>query len=186
LLKQISNLDVLWRLRLLLLAFPGAEVVLDVTEIFENVDSHRFVAAASLEASEVLRYKASAYAPTVVLTEGKTDTEFLKAGLAVLYPHLTDLIRFLDYDRRPEGGVGALLHNVRAFSAAGIWNRIVAIFDNDTAAADALRHVDMTNFPSGVKILQYPSLKLAENYPTLGPQLPTRPAVRFRGLTLMV
>ncbi len=64
----------------------------------------------------------------VVLTEGKTDAEFLAAALPVLYPHLTDLVRFLDYARRPEGGVGALLHTVRAFAAAGIANRVVALW----------------------------------------------------------
>jgi hypothetical protein len=40
----------------------------------------------------------------IVLTEGKTDAEFLGAALTLLYPHLTDLVRFLDYERRPEGG----------------------------------------------------------------------------------
>ena len=39
----------------------------------------------------------------VVLTEGRTDAEFLAAALAVLYPHLTDLVRFLDYERRRDG-----------------------------------------------------------------------------------
>lgn len=171
LLRQINDLDVLWRLRLILLALPEAEVVLDITEISDVRGIERLPLWGSLDAAGVLKYKASAYAPTVVLTEGKTDSEFLTAALAILYPHLTDLIRFLDYDRRPEGGVGALVQNIRAFSSAGIWNRIVAVFDNDTAAADALRHVDRKSFAPGIEILCYPHLELAEEYPTLGPPI---------------
>ena len=87
----------------------------------------------------------------------------------VLYPHLTDLIRFLDYDYRPEGGVGALVHMVRAFTAAGIVNRVVAVFDNDTAAADGLRRLEIGTLPSHIRVIQYPSIDLASNYPTLGP-----------------
>jgi hypothetical protein len=38
----------------------------------------------------------SAHAPLIVLTEGTTDAEFRRMAFAVLYPHLTDLVRFLD------------------------------------------------------------------------------------------
>jgi hypothetical protein len=153
---------------LILLAFSEAEVVLDITEILDVRGNERLPAWGSLDAAGVLKYKASAYAPTVVLTEGKTDAEFLEAAL-ILYPHLTDLIRFLDYERRPEGGVGALVQNIRAFSSAGIWNRIVAVFDNDTAAADAMRLVGEGSFAPGIEVMRYPHLELAEKYPTLGP-----------------
>lgn len=169
LLRQIHSLDILWRLRLILLAFSEAEVVLDITEILDVRGNERLPAWGSLDAAGVLKYKASAYAPTVVLTEGKTDAEFLEAALNILYPHLTDLIRFLDYERRPEGGVGALVQNIRAFSSAGIWNRIVAVFDNDTAAADAMRLVGEGSFAPGIEVMRYPHLELAEKYPTLGP-----------------
>jgi hypothetical protein len=163
LLQQVAGLDFLWRLRAILLAFPEAEVVLDVTETGER------------GAAKTLNYKASAYAPIIVLTEGKTDTEFLKAALAILYPHLTDLIRFLDYERKPEGGAGALANNIRAFAAAGIVNRMIAIFDNDTAAAEALSRVDASSFAPGIQILRYPNLKLAESYPTVGPPTANSP-----------
>jgi hypothetical protein len=78
------------------------------------------------------RDNAACHAPVVVLTEGVTDAEFLSSALAVLYPHLTDLVRFLDYDRKPEGSASAVLRAARAFDAAGIANPVVAVFDNDT------------------------------------------------------
>src|SRR5262249_6936150 len=58
---------------------------------------------------------------------------------------------------------------VRAFAAAGIVNRVVAIFDNDTAAADGLRVIEQASFPAQIQIIRYPTLDLAKEYPTLGP-----------------
>jgi hypothetical protein len=84
-------------------------------------------------------------------------------------PYLTDLTRFLDYERRPGGGAGPLAGMVRAFAAAGIANRVVAVFDNDTAAAAALRSLRKLELPSQIKVIQYPDLSLAQAYPVLCP-----------------
>jgi len=157
-------------LRAVLMAFPNAEVTLDVTDLERSEDREdcRLISMASDSAARTRR-AAAVNGPIVVLTEGRTDAEFLTAGLNVLYPHLTDLIRFLDYDYRPEGGVGALVHMVRAFTAAGIVNRVVAVFDNDTAAADGLRRLEIGKLPSHIRVIQYPPIDLASSYPTLGP-----------------
>ena len=167
-------------LRAVLMVFPDAEVTLDLTELdltelnltelnlAEAVNDQPLPWMAS-DSVTVIRRAAAVNAPVVVLTEGRTDAEFLAAGLKILYPHLTDLIRFLDYDYRPEGGVGALVRMVRAFTAAGIVNRVVAIFDNDTAAADALRSLELSKLPDHIRVLCYPPIDLASNYPTLGP-----------------
>jgi hypothetical protein len=168
LLDILTYMDERFALRLVLLAFPHDEVVLDVTDIEEGgwvTDVGRIASDAALSITGM----AGMHAPVVVLTEGRTDAEFLRAGLRVLYPHLTDLIRFLDYEGRPEGGVGALVRMIRAFAAAGIVNRVIAIFDNDTAASDVLRTLDMSKVPDQIKVVRYPYLKLAESYPTLGP-----------------
>src|SRR5262249_8934669 len=101
--------------------------------------------------------------------EGTTDTEFLSAALAVLQPHVTDLVRFLDYERKPEGGAVAVLRTVRAFDAAGIANRVVAVLDNDTAAADALRGYRPTGPSDRSRVIQDPPIEIARQYPTLGP-----------------
>jgi hypothetical protein len=145
LLEQLDSDEDNWAeryvLRAVLMAFPGAEVILDLTELelsgYLGSDGLQSMAS---DSAESIRRAAAVGAPVVVLTEGRTDAEFLTAGLKILYPHLTDLIRFLDYDFRPEGGVGALVHLVRAFTAAGIVNCVVAVFDNDTAAADGLKN----------------------------------------------
>ena len=140
-------------------------------EALEDIDS---LCSAALEA---IRLAASVNAPLVVLAEGSTDIEFLSAGLRLLYPHLTDLVRFMDFGQRPNGGAGALVNAVKSFAAAGIANRVVALFDNDAAAADALRPWDRSRLPANIRVCQYPRFNLAASYPTLGaPPAPARVA----------
>ena len=106
----------------------------------------------------------------IVLTEGAIDKQFLERSLALLYPHLKDYFHFLDFKGyRVEGGAGALANMVKAFAAAGIMNRVIALFDNDTAAEAALRPLSSISLPKNIVIRQYPDIPLAESYPTIGP-----------------
>ncbi|QLH19305.1 hypothetical protein [Streptomyces sp. Rer75] len=154
-------------LRAALLALPDAEVVMYVEESEGDPDAE-LLQLCSL-ARDALHSMAMEHAPLVVLTEGSTDVAILKPALELLYPHLTDLVRFMDYGTRPQGGAGGLVTTVRAFAAAGIANPVIALFDNDTAASEALRPLDRGTLPRNIKILQYPPLSLASSYPTLGP-----------------
>ncbi|GIM89836.1 hypothetical protein [Paractinoplanes toevensis] len=160
--------DPLLETRLVVAAFPRAKVAVDVTTAYwawvgDDDGPH---AAAKLNE---LRRAGSLFSPVVVLTEGRTDAEFLTAGLSILYPHLVDLVKFLDFEQKNDGGAGALVRLVKSFAAAGIANRTVAIFDNDSAATDALRPLDLRRLPSTIRILRYPDLPLASSYPTIGP-----------------
>jgi hypothetical protein len=156
-------------LRAALLARPDDLVRLDVTDLvaggFIN-DCPVGICASGLNA---MRAVAAAHAPIVVLTEGKTDIAVLEPALRLLYPHLGDLVRFMDYGERPAGGAGPLINTVRSFAAAGIVNRVVALFDNDTAATDALRSLDRARLPHNIRVRQYPPIDLARHYPVLGP-----------------
>ena len=183
LLNEADFWDARYALRAALLARPDDEVVLDVSDLPEAYllpdETGNFFESdwRSLpsDAAMIARDKAAKHAPVVVLTEGKTDTEFLSAGLAILYPHLSDLIRFLDYESKPEGGAPALLRMVRAFNAARIANRIVAVFDNDTAASDALKPFNPQELSRQIKVIRCPDLDFAKSYPTLGPPTVTSP-----------
>src|SRR6266699_6629657 len=169
--------DVRRRLRVMLLAFPDAEVALDATWVggWRAPDPGTVL----FHAQRTAQHNTTAHAPLIVLPEGTTDTEFLRAALAVLYPHLTDLVRFLDYERKPEGGASAILRAVRAFDAAGIANRVVAVLDSDAAAADALRAYGRISLSDRIRLIQYPPLGLARQYPTLGP-----PTVRSHAVAI--
>jgi hypothetical protein len=106
----------------------------------------------------------------IVLTEGKTDRTAIHLALDVLYPHLVEFWSFLDYDGpKQPGGASQVVSLLKALAAAGVTNRIVAMFDNDTAATEALRALDGIQFPANIRIVRLPQSQLAKSYPTLGP-----------------
>lgn len=157
------------QLRLALLLFPHETVRLRIYDNTAGSSHWGAHGSYATDALSLLRSHASTFSPIVVLTEGRTDAEFLSAALQVLHPHLEDLVRFLDFDYKAEGGAGALVRQVRSFAAAGIANRTVALFDNDTAAVDALRVLDPKSLPRNIRVRHYPHIDLANRYPTLGP-----------------
>ena len=109
-------------------------------------------------------------APRIILTEGSTDRAILKEALSILYPHLAEYYSFLEFNSsRSPGGAGHLVSLVKAFAGAGVTNRIVALFDNDTSAREATRALKPLSLPSNIVALHYPDLELLRDYPTLGP-----------------
>ena len=110
------------------------------------------------------------YQRVIVLTEGDYDRRTLERSLRLLYPHLAEYFHFFDFTgRRVGGGVGELANLVRAFAAADVRHRILALFDNDTAARAALSNLGLDSLPGNIAVRHYPSLPLADDYPTLGP-----------------
>lgn len=106
----------------------------------------------------------------LVLTEGSTDIEILKSTLKLLYPHLEEYYSFMDFgNANASGSAGSLVASVKSFVGAGIKNKIIAIFDNDTAAGAALLGLKKTAIPDNIRILKYPDIDIANNYPTIGP-----------------
>lgn len=154
------------RIRLALIIFPEEPVTLT----FRTVLGQELTRTPS-NALRRLQHIGATFAPTVVLTEGSTDAEFLRTGLQVIYPHLTDLVRFLDPHMRAEGSAGALANTVKAFAAAGITNRIVAAFDDDSAATDAMRSLKTMPLPPNIFILQFPSIPVPEEWLVHLPEL---------------
>ena len=179
LLSLIEDWEVRTVLRAVLLALPDAEVRLDLTDLVQGGWLDDRAGELCSEALASMRADAATNAPIIVLTEGRTDIQVLQPALDLLFPHLADLIRFMDYAERPEGGAGALVRTVRAFAAAGVANRVVALFDNDTAATDALRNLDIVELPANIRVLRYPRLDLAADYPTFGPPTADAPSGRL-------
>lgn len=154
--------DPRYRLRAFLdLCEDDSPVIFDLTQLCDGPisDEHDLFDDSCIEDERIL-----------VLTEGVTDQRFLAATLEILYPHLVDCFSFFDLaEVNLQGGAGALVAMLKAFIGAKIANRIVAIFDNDTAARSALRGLERTTLPQNVRVLHYPWLPLAETYPTIGP-----------------
>lgn len=110
---------------------------------------------------------------TIILTEGVSDQKAISGAIQLLVPHLAQQFSFLDFNAvNAEGGTGSLINVVKAFAAAGIVNRIVAVFDNDTAGQNAEQTLSKIRLPENIRVLRLPPIDLARRYPTEGPQGP--------------
>ena len=111
-----------------------------------------------------------ANAKIIILTEGSSDAAILRESLSLLYPHLVEFYAFFDFDAsRAAGGTSQLVSVIKAFIAAGISNKVVALFDNDTAGREAVRSLGRVQLPRNVALLHYPNLERLRSYPTIGP-----------------
>lgn len=109
-------------------------------------------------------------APVIVLTEGSSDVEILSKSLVALFPHLVGYYTFFDFHgSRANGGATQLISAVKAFAAAGIANRVIAVLDNDTAAHESRRALRDVRLPENIAIVHYPARDWLRQYPTLGP-----------------
>lgn len=144
--------------------------VLDVCDLSDSVnfDYSSFIDWGTYDEEEDITEE-----PTkiIILTEGSTDREFLERTLKVLYPELSKYYSFLEFhSSNLQGGASSLVHLVKGFVGAGIFNRTIAILDSDTAAMDALRSLRDVSLPDTIRVITLPYLSLAKNYPTIGPQ----------------
>lgn len=152
---------------------PRSEIIQDLTELVEAGIYGKYQALCE-ETIDALASSHLGNANTIVLTEGPTDAQVLKSALRILYPHLGEYYSFLDFDgARVAGGAGQLVTLVKALAGAGIGNRIVALFDNDSAARDAVRSLELIQLPANIAIRMYPNIEMLNSYPTLGPSGPT-------------
>ncbi|RSM59230.1 hypothetical protein DMH03_25570 [Amycolatopsis sp. WAC 01376] len=167
------HLDIRALLRLLLDMTPDStEVVLDLSQLIGCCVELGPAERIATQARTDQRANLSADAPLIVLTEGTTDSELLSLALEVTHPHLIGMVNFLDFGERsrPEGGVGALRNTAKAFVAASVANRFIALADNDAAAHEGLADLKSSpDLPATCRIVHYPDLELLQDYPTLGP-----------------
>lgn len=106
----------------------------------------------------------------IIVTEGSSDAAILREALEVLYPHLIDFYSFFDFDTsRAAGGASQVVSVLKAFIAANISNRVIALLDNDTAARESTRPLERISLPKNVSVLHYPTLESLRSYPTIGP-----------------
>ena len=146
--------------RVILDAFPDNEtIVLDYSDLVyggyceEIQDKNEFIQS-----------------KIIVLTEGKTDSEFISRSIKLLYPHLSKFYYFMDFEiMKVCGSVSYLVHYIKAFAGAGISSRIIGLFDNDVAALDSIMNLEKIQLPDNIKIQKLPEIEIAKNYPTLGP-----------------
>ncbi|MCB4791275.1 MAG: hypothetical protein LHV68_05245 [Elusimicrobia bacterium] len=147
---------------------PSSHVTLDLTEV-TNAGYYNADDEVSNNARDALNGGYAINSKIIVLTEGKSDAHILEKALKLLYPNLYNYYSFLDFTFGNPGGTGHLVNAIKFFAAAGIENRIIALFDNDTAAFSAISGLKETKLPNNIKLTTYPDIELANSYPTIGP-----------------
>ncbi|WP_404829129.1 hypothetical protein [Allosphingosinicella flava] len=160
--------DVLVQLALLSDAFPSSQVWMDCSFLYDDDDDprtpHQIAEEGAAEFADFPEGK------IIVLTEGKSDTRIITAALKAFYPEYADAYQFIDFEEfRIEGGASVLARMVKILSGARIQNRLLALFDNDAAGAEAIQSLSRIRFPRNVRLMMLPNTKLARSYPTLGP-----------------
>ncbi|MFE8599812.1 HEPN/Toprim-associated domain-containing protein [Archangium violaceum] len=150
--------------------FPDKELV--IQDLTDALHSEWSIVRDNIceQARENLSFDYPLSQKTIILTEGTSDAWILSGAMKVLFPHLVEYFSFMDFDNaRIQGGAGSLVQIVKAFAAAGVANRVVALFDNDTGAEEALAGLKEVRLPKNIKIVKCPQIELARSYPSIGP-----------------
>lgn len=111
----------------------------------------------------------------IVLVEGTSDKDILEFSMSMIYPHLSDLFYFMDFEDanggKREGGTSFVIKSLKTFYFSKLKANFIAIFDNDAEGFDSrctlLREIK--DWPDNYRILLYPETELFNKYPTLAP-----------------
>lgn len=69
-----------------------------------------------------------------LITEGSTDSDILKKSIEYLYPEISDFFVFIDMQKNyPFTGTGNLCNFAAGLTMLNVQNKVVFIFDNDSA-----------------------------------------------------
>lgn len=113
----------------------------------------------------------AASGPVIVITEGSSDTRWLRRSLEIAAPSIAHLFKFLDFDTfRAPGGTDRVLALTKGMASADVMNRIVSVLDNDTAGREAARQLNDMKLPDRVSVVTLPDVQYATQYPVLGPE----------------
>jgi len=106
----------------------------------------------------------------IVLTEGNTDTEYIKKGLKEICPHLADYYFFMDFiESEHTIGASMLVNKVKLFVGSGIKNQILAIFENDTAGVEGVDTLKKMNIPENIVVLEYQEVESTKDCNAIEP-----------------
>lgn len=163
-------LDFRYLIRVFLQYLPDTKLVtLDYTDLVMSghEDPDSLLCQSAIEASGA-DYSISE--KIIILSEGSSDITYLEKSLNILYPHVSTRFSFADFSSvRYSGGVSSIISSLKVIASMSIMNRVIAIFDADSAATDAIRSLEGLTLPENIKYMQLPHIAFASNYPTVGP-----------------
>ena len=109
--------------------------------------------------------------PTIILAEGRSNIEVLKASLSAFHLDLTDFFTILDHSEfKVDGDASYVVNFLKAFASAHVPVNVIAVFDNDAAGLGAYRNALSLNLPDNLALVHLPDIAFRLAYPTIGPQ----------------
>lgn len=159
--KEFSPINTI---RLILEKFPKDE------ELFVNLSE---ILEWSYTAIDEL-YVGEPTEKNIVLVEGTNDKSILEFALKNIYPHLSNLYYFMDFEfgnsMKRRGGVDTISNNLKAFVCSKLSARFIAVFDNDAVGTQAMKRLvfELGDLPNNIRVITYPNIERAKKYPTVG------------------
>ena len=106
----------------------------------------------------------------LIVTEGSSDLFIIKKALEILRPDILDFFSFVDMaDHYPFTGTGNLYRFSQGLASIGIQNKVLIVYDNDTAGCDAYKRTRKLKLPASMSVAKLPELAEFEHFLTLGP-----------------
>ena len=102
-----------------------------------------------------------------IVTEGSSDTIVLKKTINELYPDISDFFTFIDMkENYPFTGTGNLYYFCCGLMKIGILNKVIVIFDNDTAGKEKydklMKAINDTSKDESRKLPDMPNLLITQ------------------------
>lgn len=121
----------------------------------------------------------------IVLAEGKTDDDYIRKSLKLLFPDVCHMFKFFDYrsDAQPERNSSALAKFCNAIVSLNLQEKFIFLFDNDAAGKEGLRKTP-THLPANMKAITLPGLPFAANCPTISPDGPSHSDIDGRAVAI--
>lgn len=106
----------------------------------------------------------------LIVTEGSSDSAILKKSAELVIPDVADFFYFIDMSENyPFTGTGNLYRFCQGLARIKIQNRILVVFDNDTAGHEAYKKVRKVELPPNMHVALLPNLDECRPFNTVGP-----------------
>lgn len=107
----------------------------------------------------------------LIVTEGSSDSFVIQKTLMELYPEISDFFYFIDlHENYPFTGIGNLYNFCCGLVKIDIQNKVMVIFDNDTAGNEKYNKLLQLPQINNVLITKLPYVEELEEIETIGPQ----------------
>ncbi len=106
----------------------------------------------------------------LVVTEGSSDSAILRKSLQLVFPDIADFFDLIDMSEHyPFTGTGNLVNFCKGLARIGIQNKVLVVFDNDTAGREAMDKLKGVPLPERMRLTTLPSMECLSKFRTLGP-----------------